>query len=96
LALTVGLRPFAVPRPDAAGSSYVHKGHDTAKSVHKKHTTRRYGIPLLERIAPSGWGYADFHAVVNFHFAELSEVRYPQATSMQHQTTKDIFQKVEK
>jgi hypothetical protein len=26
------------------------------------------GIPLLERIALSGWGYIDFHASVNFAF----------------------------
>ena len=29
----------------------------------------------LEHLALSGWGYADFHAVVNFAFTEFSEVR---------------------
>lgn len=32
-------------------------------------------IPLLARLALSGWGYTDFHAVVNFAFTEFSEVR---------------------
>jgi hypothetical protein len=30
--------------------------------------------PLLEHLALSGWGYADFHAGVNFRFTEFSEV----------------------
>ena len=28
----------------------------------------------LEHLALSGWGYADFHAGVNFRFTEFSEV----------------------
>src|SRR5215217_4943680 len=44
-------------------------------SVHKRHNTRRYDISLLERIALSGWGYADLHAGVNFRFIEFYEVR---------------------
>jgi hypothetical protein len=32
------------------------------------------GIPLPEHVALSGWGYADFHAGVNFAFTEFSEV----------------------
>jgi hypothetical protein len=31
------------------------------------------GIPLPEHVALSGWGYADFHAGVNFAFTEFSE-----------------------
>ena len=38
------------------------------------------GIPLLERITLSGWGYTHFHASVNFAFWGFCEVRYPQAT----------------
>jgi len=33
------------------------------------------GIPLLERITLSGWGYTHFHASVNFAFWAFSEVR---------------------
>jgi len=33
------------------------------------------GIPLLERITLSGWGYTAFHASVNFAFWAFSEVR---------------------
>ena len=32
------------------------------------------GIPLLERITLSGWGYTHFHASVNFAFWGFSEV----------------------
>jgi hypothetical protein len=32
-------------------------------------------IPLLEYLAQSGWGYADFHVGVNFAFIEFYEVR---------------------
>jgi hypothetical protein len=32
-------------------------------------------ILLLEHLALSGWGYADFHAGVNFAFWGFSEVR---------------------
>jgi len=31
-------------------------------------------MTLLARLALSGWGYTDFHAVVNFAFTEFSEV----------------------
>jgi hypothetical protein len=33
------------------------------------------GIPLPEHVALSGWGYADFHAGVNFALTEFYEVR---------------------
>ena len=32
------------------------------------------GIPLLEHLALSGWGYTDFHASMNFAFWGFSEV----------------------
>ena len=34
----------------------------------------RSGHPLLGHLALSGWGYADFHAVVNFTLTQFSEV----------------------
>jgi hypothetical protein len=34
-------------------------------------------IPLLEYLAQSGWGYADFHVGVNFAFIEFCEVELP-------------------
>ena len=34
-------------------------------------------MPLLERIALSGWGYADFHTSVNFAFWGFSQVQKP-------------------
>jgi hypothetical protein len=55
--LRSGLRPFALPRPDAAGLSYVHQGHESANSVHKKHNTRRYGHPLFGGPGRPGRGY---------------------------------------
>jgi hypothetical protein len=33
------------------------------------------GIPLLEHLAISGWGYTDFHASMNFAFWDFCEVR---------------------
>ncbi len=35
----------------------------------------KISIPLPEPLARSGWGYADFHAGVNFALTEFSEVR---------------------
>jgi hypothetical protein len=35
------------------------------------------GIPLLERITLSGWGYTDFNASVNSAFWAFSEVGFP-------------------
>ena len=50
----------------------MYTGHDPAKPVHKKPIIPvDMGIPLLERIPLSGWGYTDFHASVNFAYTEF-------------------------
>jgi hypothetical protein len=66
---------FALPHPDAAEVVLCKELQARGPSVHKKHNARRYGIPLLERIALSGWGYTDCDASVNFAFWAFSEVR---------------------
>src|SRR5215212_3253496 len=56
--------PGAPPRCPTA-FSYVHYEH--SHLVHKKPIIPDdMGIPLLERITLSGWGYTHFHASVNF------------------------------
>jgi hypothetical protein len=38
----------------------------------------------LEHLALSGWGYADFHAGVNFRFTEFSEVHQGKFSKITH------------
>jgi hypothetical protein len=63
-----GLWPFALPRPDALSPPPL-------RSMWRAHNTRRCGHPLRRLLALSGWGYADFHAAVNFAITEFYEVR---------------------
>jgi hypothetical protein len=42
------------------------------RSLLRAHNTRRYDHPLAGGPGLSGWGYAGFHASVNFRFTEFS------------------------
>jgi hypothetical protein len=61
-------RPFALPHPDSLSPRPLRpcSGRIIPADV---------GILRLEHLDLSGWGYADFHAVVNFAITEFSEVR---------------------
>jgi hypothetical protein len=52
----------------------MYKRATTSSSVHKKHNTRRHGHPLAGGPGLSGWGYADFHAGVNFAMKPSAKV----------------------
>src|SRR5215208_372809 len=43
------------------GLSYVHKVHEPAKSVHKKHNSRRYEHPASGVAGPIGVGLCAIH-----------------------------------
>jgi hypothetical protein len=51
-----------------------YKRATTPSSVHEKLNTRQYEDPLAGGPGRSGWGYADFHAGVNFASTEFTEV----------------------
>src|SRR5215211_2470549 len=68
-----GLRPFALPRPDALSPP-------RSRSLRRHIIPDDMGIPFPEHLALSGWGDADFHAGVNFAFWAFSEVRGSQAS----------------
>ena len=73
--LVQGSGPSLCPAPMLMGLSYVHQDHEPIELVHKKHNTQRSGHPFAGALGLSGWGGADFHALVNFPFTEFSEVR---------------------
>jgi hypothetical protein len=65
-----GTGPSLCPAPMPQGVSYVRRVNLYIRNL----IPDDMGIPSLAVLALSGWGYADFHAGVNFRLTEFYEV----------------------